>query len=85
MMNKIKTISESMGLGSDISEIPDKTGDETDTHGRLPVPTDNGGDIKAKNRTALIRALMPYLSESRREKADMLLKLINLMDLKKLI
>ena len=98
MMNKVKAISESMGgIGDTEPFYEDKSGDKCDTCDEKWDQTDkrpNNGekcdlpdkrttdDIKSKNRAALIRALMPYLSDTRREKADMLLKIISLADLR---
>ena len=85
MMKKIRSISDSMGLETDMPEAEDANGDRRDTGGSPALPEKKSPDKKAANRTALIKAIMPYLSEGRREKADMLLKLIGLIDLKKFI
>ncbi|MBQ7499788.1 MAG: hypothetical protein IJT91_02725, partial [Clostridia bacterium] len=85
MMKKIRSISDSMGLGSDIPEAEENGENKADTEDRPVLPEKRNENRKAANRTALIKAIMPYLSENRREKADMLLKLIGLADLRKFI
>ena len=80
MMNKIKAISESIGGGGEPAGFEDKSGDTRSDDTAIAEV-----DSKAKNRAALIRALMPYLSDVRRDKAEMLLKLVSLAELRHMI
>lgn len=43
--------------------------------------TDGGKGSRAKSRTALLMALKPYLSESRSEKIDYIIKLMKILDI----
>ena len=89
MMRKIKEISESLSSSAGVEASPPPETSETletsETPETAEAPAASSpalpaavGDEKLANRTALIRAIIPYLSPSRREKAELLLKLLSL-------
>ncbi len=81
LMKKVSSVASSLGIG-DIpapkEEKEENTGEKKEEKDlRLPAPKLSSRDA---DRRRLISAIKPYLNPERREKADMLLTFMTLMD-----